>query len=181
VCIPVAKILLQFHAEPGEIVEFAKSWAEGTQLQVSGEGIGAEWVEPIAAKDLRPDSPAFAGVNLLHLTPAAAVLEASTSEEFHRHSPGALTIHIGKRSADALRESFLGAITEKDAELALWRRIRRQAAGSMHKGVWVVNPISNARHEYKNHYYTEGAMRLASQGVRMLPIAGWNEYEFPSQ
>lgn len=177
----MAKISLQFHAEPDEIVEFARSWAEGMQLQVAGKEIGAEWVEPIAAKDLRPDSPAVAGVNLLYLAPAAAVLEASTSEEFHRRSPGALTIHIGERSADALRESFLGAITEKDAELTLWRRIRRQAVDSMRKGAWVVNPLSNARHEYKYHYYTEGAMRLASHGVRMLAIAGWNEYEFSSQ
>ena len=45
----------------------------------------------------------------------------------------------------------------------------------------MVNPLSNARHEYKYHYYTEGAMRLASHGVRMLACAGWNEYEFSSQ
>jgi hypothetical protein len=150
------------------------------QLQVAGERIGADWVEPIATEDLRPESPAVAEVNLLYLAPAAAVLEASSSEEFYRRNPDVLTINIGKRSADALRESFLGAMTEKDAELALWRRIRRQAAASMRKGAWVVNPISHARHEYKNHCYTEGALRLASQGVRMLPSAGWNEYEFPS-
>jgi hypothetical protein len=150
------------------------------KLQVAGERIGSDWVELIATEDLHPESPAVAEVNRLYLAPATAVLEASPSEEFYRRNPDVLTIEIGKRSTDSLRESFLGAMTERDVELALWRKIRRQAAASMHKGAWVVNPLSHARHEYKNHCYTEGALRLARQDVRMLPSAGWNEYEFSS-
>ncbi|GAA2205076.1 hypothetical protein GCM10009850_006950 [Nonomuraea monospora] len=164
----MAKVSLQFHAEPGEMVELVRTWA-ADGLRVAGEKAG---VEPI--EDLR----AVAGVNRLHLVPGVADLEASSLEEFHRRHPEALTIHLGECSPEALRESFLGAVTDDEAVLALWRRLRRQAAAIMHKGAWATNPLSNARQHYRNHHYTDGALRLARQGARMLSGAGWVEYEF---
>ena len=77
-----------------------------------------------------------------------------------------------------MRESAIGAITEDRGSIEQWKKIRLRAKKSMRRGARAINPSTGAGSDVKDHYYTDGAMRLALQGVKMLTVAGWIEYEF---
>ncbi len=48
----------------------------------------------------------------------------------------------------------------------------------MHKGAVARNPALGAAQRLSAHLHTLGAHELAEQGVKMLAVAGWNEYAF---
>ena len=84
-------------------------------------------------------------------------------------------IHI---SADGLRESLVGGVTEDLETLRLWRRLIRQARRGMHKGASARHPATGETRPALSHLHTQGAHDLALSGTRMLAIAGGTEYLF---
>lgn len=77
-----------------------------------------------------------------------------------------------------LRESAIGAMTDDADSIETWKLIRLRAKKAMHQGARAKNPMTGASREVKDHYSTDGARWLARNGVKMLPAAGWVEYEF---
>lgn len=171
-------ISLQFHGDAAELLALAETWAREFNLNMAVEQLFPDYrAIPVADADLRtvPDSLKVRRVSF-GLEPLD--VGASTAQDFMARNPDSLTLMLGTPSFEGLRQSALGAVTDDETSLRTWRRVMRKAKASMHKGASVVNPRSGARQHVKDHYYTDGAWRLARSGVKMLAAAGWNRFEF---
>jgi hypothetical protein len=175
----MAKISLQFHGDPTELQELAATWAREFNLNMAVEQFFPDYrAIPVVDADLGtvPDSLKVRRVSF-GLEPLD--VGASSAHDFMARNPHSLTLTLETPTSEGLRQSALGAMTEDEESLRTWRRVIRKAKASMHKGASVVNPHSGARQQVKDHYYTDGAWRLArSGGIKMLAAAGWNRFEF---
>jgi len=173
------KVRLQFHASASELVELAERWAEecGCTLVV-------ERFFPAYRADLADRTGPLVGdrpdrtVDRLALTDVPPDLSATSAHDFAVKNPRALFLLVGLRSDEGLRESALGGMTEDIALAKIWRRVVRAAKTHMHRGATVSNPQTGAAARAPDHLHTPGAHTLAADGVRMLAIAGWNEFKF---
>jgi len=172
----MTSLSFQFHAEPSEILTMSVAWAESMGLHLALEVFRPTYTATsVEASDLVLSE--IGDVSRVSLSLRPFDLDVNSSLEFVRSNSDALTILIGTSSTDSLRESLMAAAADDPATIAAWQKIRRLAQKSMHKGALVVNPMSGARAEVGAHRYTDGALRLARSGVKMLAIGGWNEFE----
>jgi hypothetical protein len=174
----MAKTSLQFHGEPTELLEMAAKWARDHQLSMAVEQFWPDArVVPVPDGDLAaiPESMRVDRV-WLSVKPLDTY---GPADEFADRNPDPLVLTLGKLSPDGLEESMAGAVTDDDAIMRVWRKILRKTRSELHKGAAVVNRRTGNRGEYPHHAYTEGALRLARDGVKMLVFSGnANEYEF---
>jgi hypothetical protein len=96
--------------------------------------------------------------------------------EFLERNPDYLLITIGKYFDNQLEESNLATQTENSECLKRWKKIIKNFNAVSLSGAWVVNPNNGAKVFYKQHRYTEGAKKLSEDGVKLVPVAGWNYY-----
>ena len=66
-------------------------------------------------------------------------------------------------------------VVSDDTIDALWEKVIRQFKKGLLKGAYVVTPNGNSRY-YPGHWYTQGAKDAYEKGVRIRPLAGWNQY-----
>jgi hypothetical protein len=174
-----SKLRLQFHADPAELFELAGVWAEQEGYLRTAEQFFPVYRAVVAgigvasAEDLGINR-----VDRIALTPASPVLPVSDEEDFANRNRDALFIKVGARSDEGLRQSAMGGMTD-DRDLAKrWKNLAAKARKQMHKGAVVRNPHTAASEHGREHLHTVGAHALAREGVKMLAIAGWNEFEF---
>ncbi len=79
-----------------------------------------------------------------------------------------------RRKETELSESSMGVVSDDTID-ALWEKVIRQFKKGLLKGVYVVTPNGNSRY-YPGHWYTQGAKDAYEKGVRIKPLAGWNQY-----
>ena len=115
-------------------------------------------------------------INCICLSAIKPNILAENIMEFSDENKDCLFLTIGKYDDDGLVESSLGGFTESKELLKIWRKIAAKLKSFTHMGAWVVNPMNNAKSYYKNHYYTEAAKKVADEGTKIKPIAGWNYY-----
>jgi len=175
----MGKVSLQFHGESSEILDIVAGWARDWKLDIVLERLFPDYSAVLLAnRDVRKVAAELGDVRRVVLGVTALNLSGCPTEEVVTQNPDCMTLTLGKRTEDALRESALAARTDNPESLQIWRTLAKQLRASMRRGAWVVNPHSGARGFVKNHLYTAGAEQLASTGVRMLAFAGWNEFEF---
>jgi hypothetical protein len=171
----MTSVLLQFHAQGGEIIDLARNWADEYGFRLAVEQFFPDY--RAVEVDLQSDT-AFEKlhqVRRVSLGRGPLDLTASTAHRFV--TPDVLYLDIQWPTDQGLREGALGGSTDDDQLLRMWRRMIRQLVKSMHKGAstlgWtgIVGPAPA-------HKHTAGAHRLAEQGVRMLASAGSTEYLF---
>lgn len=173
------KISLQFHATREEVVAMVAAWAADLDLYVAVERLFPTYqLKPMgrgAAVDL---SPVRDDVDRISLCCYPFDPDVTTSLEFLRRNPHVLVVSIGQRQGDSLRESVIGAMTDDTLSVEKWKKLRLRAKKSMNQGALARNPVTGTSGEAKGRYFTDGARKLADQGVKMFPEAGWVEYEF---
>lgn len=65
-----------------------------------------------------------------------------------------------------------------DTDLMPWKSLLRKLRQGSHKGASVINPQTGTSTHLPSHRHTSSAHDLATCGVKMLAVAGWNEYLF---
>jgi len=170
----MAKINVQFHGLPGELVEFAKVCAIENKLfsvgMVFSPGFKVNIIEDYDAVQNTEK------IDRICLCINKPDLSAKSVLEFSRKNLDCLSISIGKYDDEGLVESGLGANTDNKDALKIWRKIVKQLKEITLEGAWVVNPYTNAKEFYKNHRYTAAAKKIADEGVTIRAIAGWNYF-----
>ena len=176
----MAKLSLQFHADPGEVFTWVAVWAHEMDLFLAVEAFAPEYrVEPVDKAQVGERWAAFGVVSRVSLSIVPIDTGATSALDFLRRNPDILVVSIGANTDGVLRESTIAAMTDDTPSLVTWKAIRSKAKALMRTGaVGVLNPASGVRQSVKSHYYSYGAQELARRGVRMLAAAGWNEFEF---
>jgi len=166
---------LQFHAERSELTAWIDSWRVSLNLHVVWERFDTKYLVEDAdqAVGTFPES-----VMRASLSPTPFNLESRSDSKLLSSVGSVLTVLPGNRTADSLAESMIqAAIGDPDLAKA-WRAAIRDIKRSMHRGATVVNPVTGDRARLPNHYYTEGALTAARNGIEMRAIAGHAIFEF---
>ncbi|WP_157856327.1 hypothetical protein [Actinacidiphila yeochonensis] len=163
----MTKLSLQFHADRIEVLAVVSHWAQQSRFTVVAESF-----RPVYQARLVDRTEIPADLNpvpdRISLSVRPVNLDVSTALEYMRKNPDVLAITFGDQSNGALRETFLGAMTDDSASLADWRRLRNDLRKLMFKGASVENVITGVRVRKEAHLYTAGAKRMAEAGVSIL-------------
>ena len=175
----MARIAIQFHALPDELLSLVKSIMHDFGIHVT-----AMRFSPFEAIEVTPDTldNVFAEnspYEELALTVDRPVLPARSNTDFAEKNPNKLRLDIRRVHPDGLRQTFLSAHSEDATALPLWKKIAQRLKAATKAGVIVKNPDTGASVEDRTFRYSPGAKALAARGVRMLPLAGGNLIEFP--
>jgi hypothetical protein len=172
--IKMAKINVQFHCLPNELVEFAETCAIEHKLF----SVGLVFFPDFKATKIENYSSMQDAekINRICLSVSEPNLSAKSVLEFSRKNPDCLSLSIGKHDKEGLVESGIGAQTDNKDALKIWRKIVKKFKTLTMEGAWVINPNNNAKEFYKNHRYTEAAKKAAEGGVTIKPMAGWNYF-----
>jgi hypothetical protein len=174
----VSKVQIQFHADPAEAISLGLQWASDYGLTPVIEWFFPEYRAALASEDDIARDAGIGDISRLALCKRAPDLSVPTAHEFTKRNPDCLYLSIGRREKDTLRESALGGSTDDAETKRLWKAVVRDARSIMHTGAVVRDPGSRAAQHMSRHLHTSGAHILAEQRVRMLPAAGWTEFEF---
>ncbi|HCT75299.1 MAG TPA: hypothetical protein DGG94_06945 [Micromonosporaceae bacterium] len=94
------------------------------------------------------------------------------------HNRDSLSIRIGEETGDHLGESNVGAMTDDADSLRIWRKFRKKLVASMRNdGISVVNTMSGASAQVRDHYYSEGAKQLYASGKRLAGLGEFLSYK----
>jgi hypothetical protein len=170
----MAKINVQFHGLPKELIEFAETCAIEHKLF----SVGMVFSPNFKATKIEDYSSLQDTENIdrICLSITKPDLSAKSVLEFSKKNPDCLSVTIGKYENEGLVESGIGAQTDNKDALKIWRKIVKKLKELTLEGAWVVNPHNNAKEFYKSHRYTEAAKKVADEGVTIKPLAGWNYF-----
>lgn len=154
-------------------------------LQFAGDldlqmGVERFFPDPAQAEVKNGDlSAARRGVGVIDravLSPSRLELDPKGTRDLVEMNPGCLVVQLGKSTSDGLRESLVGANTTDEELLKLWKGLLRRLRRKLKRGATVVNTRTGDRADVAGHCYSDGALRLSEDGIRMLAIAGDNEF-----
>lgn len=169
---------LQLHATPAELLELAEKWALDHDLSVALERFLPDRKVVVATdRVLAGVTRQLGRVNRLVLAIDGLTLPTSARADVGSLNPDCLTVTIGDLENNCLRVSAIAAYPDNAHAGRIWSSVVRQFKRTLSHGAWVKNPATGATGFYPHHYFTPGAKRLQSEGVTMLAIAGWGEYE----
>jgi len=173
-------VLTQFHADPAESMAFAQEMVGEFNLFFAVMrffprfrilGAGTEKTVAELARRL-------GRVDRICLTRSRPNMSCRSPYEFAQENEEAMALGIAYPAEDGLRQSALSAYAEDRVTLRLWRRITRHLRARTVAGAWVINDGMGTRAFERTFRHTLGARQLASNGVKMLAIAGGNRVEF---
>ncbi len=171
-------VQLQFHAEAREMIDIAFEWAQRYGFRLAAEEYFPDYRAVQLTKGRRGDGETFRQVRRIALGRREFDLAGSTTHQFVTRNEDCLSLSIHWPTKEGLRELSLGGVTEQVDLLKSWRRMIREAKASMHKGAVIHGRLSGITSPVPAHRHTAGAHELAERGVRMLAVAGGNEYRF---
>jgi hypothetical protein len=178
----MAKMSLQFHGLPVEIIEFAEGCMKEFNLQVAAMKFFPNFQIMLAnsssIKDCLDELDKIDRICFLNNEPNLSV---GSAQEFMEKNPDSLALTIGGYNDEGLEESILAAKTNDSMSLKIWRKIIKKLKALTNEGAWVVNPHTNAKLFSKKHRYTNGAKKISKEGVKIRPIAGWNYFILNSE
>jgi hypothetical protein len=173
----MSKIGLQFHALPEEIILFAEESANLFNLQVVAIKLFPKYsVFKVDNNDLKGILRREGTIDQICFRNADINMSANSGFEFMKNNPDCLVMNIGKYSENCIRESSLSAITEDSGILKMWKSIVKNLDRHLIKGAWVLGPNAGSKEYLKNQRYTGTVKALAAKGMKLLPVAGNNEY-----
>ncbi|MCK6576303.1 hypothetical protein L6V77_35085 [Myxococcota bacterium] len=174
----MAKVSLQFHAAPDELLALASNWAAEHHLRMVVERFFPQTrCVMVDGTDLGSAIDHLDGVwNRIWFSKTPLVIDYSTDPPF-TDEPECMALVAGNMTSDGLRESAIGAVSGDTAAMRTWRTVIKSAKSTLLSGAWVLNPASGVRQRLDVHYFTQGALALNQGGVKMLAMAGWNEFQ----
>ncbi len=173
----MAKINVQFHAEPIEIIRFLKDCAKKYDLHIVIIENNPNFVANLIIEtEYTSEEVKIDNTSIVCLSIKEPYISTSSYLEFLDKNSECLSITIGKFDDNRLVESVLAAQTDNADSLKAWKSIVKELEKISFAGAWVVNPNNRAKAFYKQHRYTEGAKKLFEDGVKIVPTAGWNYF-----
>ena len=109
-----------------------------------------------------------------------AISKTDNYRDFMKNQDNNLVITAGKEVDYKLYESSMGVWSELEID-SDYKKIINSFKKKMNRGACVLNPYSNIKKYYKNHLYTCNAKKAYEKGVKICPVAGWNEYELTNE
>lgn len=169
---------IQFHATPDEMLPVlaaaiesgAKLFALRTQ-PFSTVAIGDQESVGIALEDRAVCS--FAVVD--H---EPAVDSIGSEYDFLLQNPATLLLEVGRLTDAGLRESCLSCKSVPAETYAKWKKVAAALRKITKAGAIARSPTTQATSRARDHRHTQGARRLAANGVPILPAAGTSRLEF---
>ncbi len=178
----MAKIVVQFHGLPTEVLEFAENCTGQFQVRAAliqffpemrvFEVIDGEFQSAIGNLEV---------VNMIAFSISHFDLPAKNMSEFMERNPDSLMLKIGALKNDGLVESVLSANTGDPVSLSVWKKVVKKLHEHTCEGAWAVNRETGVAGYSKKHRYTVASKELEENGTRMLPIAGWNFFVLGKQ
>jgi hypothetical protein len=172
-------ICTQFHALPEEVTAFAKLCMEDFDLYAVAMKFFPFEATEVSAEELGKITEASLPHGDLALTLTKPKLPVKDQLDFYNKNPGHLHISLPTKDPEGLRQVALSTRTDNPELLSIWKKVNRRLKGMTRAGAFVMNPDTGARGWQRTFRYTEGAKAMASTGVPMLPVAGWNLVLFP--
>lgn len=163
---------IQFHAQPAELppVLIAGLAQSASILAVRYRPFLTSPVRDELQASAALDDQAVGEFNMVVGDPRTE--GATSDDDLLRRHPGALLLQIGRETERGLRESWLTCKEASGEDYARWRHVANSLRKITMAGAIARNPRSGATGQMRNHRHTEGARRLASQGLAILPVAG---------
>jgi hypothetical protein len=171
---------LALHATREELIEIATRWASEHELYVSAERFFPEYTAvslPFGA-DIAGAIAEHEPIRRLSLR-RGPFFEGAINERQHLvRNPECMTIVLEPLSEDGLRATAMMSKMGDEGGLREWAALVREAAASMHRGAWAIEPEHGGRQQVTDHFHTRGAHDLAVAGVPMLAANGSAVFEF---
>lgn len=173
----MASINIQFHGLPSEIIDFAEECARDYELNPVIVQLFPEF-KAIFDEDinLRSSINKPTQIDQIHLLVTKPDMSINDYMMFLDKNPDKLVFSIGKYDNERLTESALSGITDNPELFDIWKKIGRKLKAITLTGAWVINPESGNKSFYKNHRYTIAAKKAFEDGLKILPVGGWNYY-----
>jgi len=83
-----------------------------------------------------------------------------------------LALQLPQWTADAVRGGTLYTLTDDPGRLKVWQAALRYFRKQTTAGMWVVDPLTQAKGFYRNLRYSVGVANLANSGLQLLPFGG---------
>lgn len=174
-------LLIQFHAEPGEIVEFVDTVSRELGLAVALIALNPFGVTPMTHFKCAGEVSSFAGsVDLrIAMKEGGLNLRAESPNNFLDLNPGCITLSVGRFAEEGLNESSFSFMSCDAQAICVASKVARSLKRLTKAGAVAVNPDTGAEVMIRSHRYTAGAKRKYDEGVRILPVAGKSLYKLP--
>lgn len=167
---------LEFHAEPSELSGILADLLSDPKIDIT-------CIRPlkgnlITSRQIPAPEVEFEGVELAFtLTPPQHV--EGTITRFLEANPSALMLKPGRRTVDALQQSWLYAMGDDEIAFKRWASAIRKIKSKLANGVTVENIKNGAKQEYNGFWYSPGATLAYKGGVTMKLLAPYTIMHIP--
>lgn len=165
------KMMIQFHATPEELVDYANSITSELGLFMA-----VMVLKPFALRkadgNLSVDELSINGDIRVFFATQKLSMDASSPNHFYDLNPAAIGLHIGRLSEQGLGESTLAYMSDDKASAVIASKVASRLKKLTRSGVIAVNPVNGIEGSVRSHRYTSGAKKLYDKGIKMLPVAG---------
>ncbi len=178
------KISLQFHCRPNEVPHLFSDLLHDSAVWVTIENktvVEGKILLSYTSLTLeeRVDIANYvsngSGVNLYFTIGEPAIRKTEegggNAFDFAIKNPNYLLLTIGTETKKDLEESWLTTMTQDKAIFSKWNTVVTSCKKMMHCGATAVSTKTGATSVDKNHWYTDGALELSTQGVLMKSTA----------
>lgn len=178
----MGKVNVQFHAVPSEIFEFVEYCSKEHELEAVLMQFYPEFkIICINYYDFNSRLLELEKIDQICLCNTKPYILVNSPYDFLTNNPNCLSITIGVFDDQSLRQSFLSGQTDNTELLTIWKKIVKKLNSITSAGVWVENPHTGVKAFYNRFRYTSNAKELFNDGIRMLPVAGWNQFILSSE
>ena len=171
---------IQFHATSEEIAQIITNAIDKFSLFFEGVIINPFSIKKIILKDM---------INIfheiepeLHLKIYLSLNPINTNckdeSEFIKNNFSLISFEIGRQLNGFLEESFFSTIPKDEHTLRTAELIAKDIKKKTKAGVTAINPNTGAKAYIRTNRYTQGAVDLAKQGVKMIAWVGNSFFEF---
>jgi len=167
---------VQFHANPTETISLIKDFAKEYNLHIVIIELYPSFIVNLLNDVGDIENVSICLTNRFCLYINKPDTTANSYLDFLDRNPDCLSVTVGKFTDNQLEESLLATQTEDSEYLKIWKKVLKKFTSVTLSGAWVVNPNNGTKVFYKQHRYTEGAKKLFDDGVKIIPVAGWNYY-----
>lgn len=173
----MGKLNFQFHAIDNEIIQVIKNALFQYNLFLISVKVFPEFSCKLISKDIfEEEIDTLKNSRMLLLCNYKPEVVQNEYNQFMKANADCLIFEIGGYKNDSLKESRISTVTKNVEVEKIWKNVIKEFKSSMLKGAWVINPMNEAKEYYKNHYYTAAAKRAFLEGIKIIPLVGWNQY-----
>jgi hypothetical protein len=163
-------MLVQFHASPEEVIDFLNSFISGYEV------LEVVYDPHFRLKKLVWLLSQQSSIERIAVCPARANMQAVSSQDFARKNPDCLRVDVPRIEGGFLSEGGIEFMSDDVVVSNQWKRIVNRFKRKTKSGAMAINPITGDRGFVKSHRYTDAALKLQENGLKMKPLGGNSLY-----